>query len=156
MAEFSAIAQTINPGESAVFITNPINDLPDFIQFRSNSGLILLSGWLQPPYWMRSNCPCNRVRFIDYPICVGANIAIPTGGTVGEISMALAVDGTTLPETIMRVTPAAVEEYFNISRCVDVGIFRRCCQEISLRNTSDQPILLDNGTLKIGHPTFGR
>lgn len=127
-----------------------------FIPYNANPNEIRTGDCTVRAIMIATGYTWNRVRFIDYPVCVGANIAIPTGGTVGEISMALAVDGTTLPETIMRVTPAAVEEYFNISRCVDVGIFRRCCQEISLRNTSDQPILLDNGTLKIGQPTFGR
>ena len=53
---------------------------------------------------------CFRVSF-------GGNIAIPTG-TVGPISLALAIDGEPVACNYMIVTPAAVEEYFNVSSSV--------------------------------------
>ena len=37
----------------------------------------------------------------------GANISIPTGGTVEAISIALAVDGEPLSSAVAIVTPAA-------------------------------------------------
>jgi hypothetical protein len=47
-----------------------------------------------------------RARF---KVTFGGNIAIPTGGTVGPISLAIAIDGEAVPATTMIVTPAAVE-----------------------------------------------
>jgi len=49
----------------------------------------------------------------------------------------------------MIVTPAAVEEYFNVSREMPVPIWCGCCQTVTITNTSDQAILMQNATLEI-------
>ena len=72
-------------------------------------------------------------------------MAVATGGTAGEISLAIALDGSTLPDAIMTITPAAVEEFFNVSRETEVGIWAGCCETITVRNISDQPIDLRAG-----------
>ena len=82
----------------------------------------------------------------------GANIAIPTGGTVGSISLALTLDGATLPTTQMTVTPAAVEEYWNVSDATILGVWRGCCQTLTVRNISDQPILVQNANIIFSRP----
>lgn len=151
MAEFSAIAQqTVNPGESVIFTATPVGNLRQFIRHNDETGSFLLSGNL--PYFY-NGCPCCRSDVVVFPISFGANIAVPTGQTVGEISVAIAVDGVTEPASVMRVTPAAVEEFFNVSRDKDVEIWRGCCQSISIRNTSTIPILVQEATLDIEPPT---
>ncbi len=72
-------------------------------------------------------CPCSRLYNDNatYLVDFGANIAIPTGGTVGAISIAYAVDGGTDQASTMIVTPAAVEEFFNVSRSKEVDIFSK-------------------------------
>ena len=77
----------------------------------------------------------------------GANIAIPTGETVEPISVAFALDGNTLAGTEMEITPAAVEEFFNVSRAANVPIWKGCCQTLSIRNTSTIPILVESANL---------
>jgi hypothetical protein len=93
---------------------------------------------------------------VAYLVDFGANIAIPTdgtpAGTPGEISVAFAIDGGTDQASVMRVTPAALGEYFYVGRAKEVGIFLNCCQTITIRNTSDQPILVQNATLRITRP----
>jgi len=54
-------------------------------------------------------CPCRRARSAQYLVDFGANIAIPTGGTVGSIQLSITIDGSTIPSSTMIVTPAAVE-----------------------------------------------
>ena len=150
MAEFSAIAQqTVNPGESIIFTATIVDDLTSYLRHSDETGEFLLSGNL--PY---NGCPCRRRNTVVYPAAFGANIAVPTGETVGEISVAIAVDGTTQPATVMRVTPAAVEQFFNVSRTKDVEIWRGCCQSISIRNTSTIPILVQEATLDIDQPIY--
>ena len=46
------------------------------------------------------------------------NIAIPTGGAVSPISIALSVSGEPLASATAIVTPAAVEDYFNVFTAV--------------------------------------
>lgn len=151
MAEWTSIAeQTVNPGESIVFTENPVPCLRGFVRHRDDSGNFLLSGWT--PNRNRCNCCCRRDNSALYLVDFGANIAIPTGGTPGEISVAFALDGGTLLGTTMSVTPAAVEEFFNVSRAANVSIFRNCCQTLTIRNTSDQPILVQQANIIFNRP----
>ena len=46
-----------------------------------------------------------------YKVVFGSNIAIPTGGAVGPISVAIAVEGEALGSATAIVTPAAVGEF---------------------------------------------
>lgn len=144
MAEWTGIAvQTVNPGESIIFTENPVSCRRGFIRHRDDSGNFLLSGWVP-----RYNCGCCAKSAI-YLCDFGANIAIPTGGTVEPISVALALDGGTLPATTMIFTPAAVEQFGNISRAANVEVWRGCCQTLTVRNISAQPILVQNANIII-------
>lgn len=150
MAEYIANAvQTINPGESVVFTNTTSPCRRGFVRHSDGTAGFLLSGWVPN----NSCCPCaaNNTS-AEYLVDFGANIAIPTGGTVGEISVAIAVDGGTVPASTMIVTPAAVEEYFNISRSMTVDIFNGCCQTVTVRNVSDQPILMQYATIRFTRP----
>lgn len=149
MPEYSAVAaQTVNPGESIVFSLDTTDICSQFIRHRDETGNFLLSGFVPN---RRRTC-CCKPRTAEYLVDFGANIAIPTGGTVGEISVALAVDGTTIPASLMAVTPAAVEERFNVSRAITVPIWQGCCQTVSIRNTSDQPIEVTNANVIFARP----
>ena len=151
MAEYSAnAAQTVNPGESIIFTESPVPCNRGFVRHRDDTGSFLLSGWV--PNSCGCGCRCNRNKAASYLVDFGANIAIPTGGTVGEISVAIAVDGATLPASTMLATPAAVEQYFNVSRAINADIWRGCCETVTIRNTSDQPILVQNANVIFSRP----
>lgn len=80
---------------------------------------------------LRGNTPnC----FARYQITFNGNIALPEGGTVGAIAVALSVNGETRPTSRAIVTPAAVEEYFNVTSTAIVTVPRGCCFNVSLRN----------------------
>ena len=103
---------------------------------RIGSGLVTLKG-------LTNQC---RARF---KVSFGANIAIPTGGTVEAISLAIAIDGEPIATTTMIVTPAAVEEFFNVFGAIYLDIPRGCCSQISVRNISTQSIDVQNANLII-------
>jgi len=52
----------------------------------------------------------------------------------------------------MIVTPAAVEEFFNVSRAINAAVFNGCCESLAIRNTSSQPILVQNANIIISRP----
>lgn len=79
-----------------------------------------------------------------YLVTFSGNIAVPTGETVGEISLAMTYDGEVLGGSTMRVTPAAVEEYANVSTQHYVDVYCNCCVNVAIQNTSDIPVLVDN------------
>lgn len=150
MAEFSDnTIQTVNPGELVLFSLNPVPCDRGFVRWRQGTGAFNLSGWVPN---RNSSCCCRRAKSALYLADFGANIAIPTGETVGEISVAFELDGATLTESTMRVTPAAVEEYFNVSRASNVPIWRGCCQTLGVRNTSTIPILVQNPNIIFSRP----
>ena len=106
------------------------------ISHRDGSGLVTLRG-------LTNQC---RAR---YRVSFGGNIAIPTGGTVGPISLAIAVDGEAVATTTMISTPAAVEEYQNVFSAIFLDIPRGCCSQISVKNIGDEDIEIQNANLII-------
>ena len=140
MAEWSSVAvQTVNPGEAIVFTENNQPCPRGYILHRDDSGAFLMKG-IDTGCGVR-RCCCKPAT-VDYMVDFGANIAVPTGEAVGPISVAFALDGNTLAGTTMTVTPAAVEEFFNVSRAANVAIWKGCCQTLSIRNTGTVPILV--------------
>ena len=149
MAEFSLNQlQTVNPGETIIFTENPVPCTRGLIMHRDDTGTFLLKGYVP----RQCGCPCRRQRTANYLVDFGANIAIPEGGTVGAISVAITIDGATIPSSTMTVTPAAVGQFFNVSRAINAGVFAGCCESIAVRNTSDQPILVQNANIIISRP----
>ena len=147
MAEYSASAiQVVNPGETVVFTDSPVPCTRGFVRHRDGSGSFLLSGWVP-----RKSCGC-QANAATYLVDFGANISVPTGGTAGAISLGIAIDGATVPATEMMVTPAAVDEYFNVSRAANVDIWRGCCETVSVRNLSDQPIQVQDANIIFTRP----
>jgi hypothetical protein len=104
------------------------------IMHRPGSGLVTLRG-------VTDQC---RARF---KVTFGGNIAIPTGGTVGPISLAISLEGEPMASTTMIATPAAVENFWNVFSAIFVDVSRGCCVSVGVRNTSDQAINVQNANL---------
>lgn len=105
------------------------------VTHRAGSGLVTLRGL--------TNGQCNA-RFL---ITFGGNIAVPTDETVGAISLALAISGEPLGSSQMIVTPAAVDEYFNISTSAYINVPSGTSYTIAVENTSDIPVNVQNANL---------
>ena len=65
----------------------------------------------------------------------------------GPISLAISVDGEPVATTTMTVTPAAVEEYFNVASSVYLNVPAGCCSTIGVRNISGVAIDVQNANL---------
>lgn len=113
-------------------LTGRIESGKPCIQHRNGAGTITLRGL--------TNNQCKARYLVMY----GANIAIPTGGTATEISVALTIAGEPLNSATARVTPAAVENYFNVSGAAYIDVPRGCCVNVALENTSTQAIDVAN------------
>ena len=75
------------------------------------------------------------------------NVAVPTGETVGAVSLALALNGEALQGGVMTVTPAAVEEFFSVSAMIYVDVPCNCCYTLSVKNISTIPVTVDDANL---------
>lgn len=146
MPEYSAnTVQTIPAGGSAVFTTTVTPCYGGLIMHMDNTPGFELSGWVPA----NTGCPCNRTQYAMYEAFVGGNIAVTTGGTAGQISLSLSINGTPIPYSEMDATPAAVEEFFHVSNQVTVPTLAGCCQTLTVTNTSTQSIDVKNLVLKL-------
>lgn len=145
-AEYTAVErQIIQPNGFAIFTAAPVPCTKGFVVPRLGSGLFQLSGLGVP---RMGGCCCNRrVLGVNYDVDFGANIAVPDGETVGEISVGIALGGTAIPSSIMTVTPAAVEQFFNISRDITAQIVAGCCQTVAIQNLSTIPIAMVDASI---------
>ena len=125
--------QTVAANQN-VYFTDTVTSGNYSIMHRADSGLVTLRG-------VTTQC---RAR---YKVSFGGNVAIPTGGTVGSISLALAIDGEPAGATTMIVTPAAVEEFSNVFSAIFLDVPRDCCIRVSVQNTSTQSIEVQNANL---------
>ena len=126
--------QTVAAGSNVTFTETPISGNCSIIH-TDGSGLVKLRGL--------TSTQC-RARFKVY---FGANIAVPTGGTAGAISLALSVDGEPVATTTMIATPAVVEEYFNVGSSIYLEVPACCCSTLGVRNIGTAAINVQNANL---------
>lgn len=143
-AEYSnTLSQTISANSSVVFNESPVPCQEHLIYHRDGSGIFRLVN----RFFRQNLCSCWK-RNSNYLVTFGANISIPEGGTVGPISLALVIDGEIDESAVMTVTPAAVNEAFNVSVDVIAQVPYICtCSNVSVRNISDQPITVTNANI---------
>lgn len=131
--ELSNVAlQTVAPQANVLFTDTPVRDCRGQIVHREGSGIVTLRG--------APNCARYKVSF-------GANVAIPTGGTVGPISLAITIDGEPLGSATMIVTPAVVDAFFNIFGAVFINVPCSCCVTVSVRNLTATAVDVTNANL---------
>lgn len=146
-AEYSIInPQTVAPNQPAVFLNAPCPCSEGLI-FKKSGGVFLLAS-NAPNNACYCGCGCRRIYETDYEVEIHANIEIPTGGTVEEIQLALAVDGVVDPASIMSFTPAAVEVAGNVGTSIIVSVPSICgCDSVAVVNASTQDITVNNASL---------
>ena len=98
-------------GQNVLFTDAPVKCGRGYVVHREGAGLVTLRGI------------CNGCSPIArYRVLFVGNISVPTGGTAGAISVALALGGEALPTTTATATPAAVGDAFNVA----IGIVWQC------------------------------
>lgn len=125
--------QTV-PANQNVYFTDTVICGNATIGHRDDSGLVTLRG-------LTDQC---RARF---RVSFGANIGLPADGTVGPISLAIAINGEPVRATTMTVTPAAVEQFFNVYASLYVDVPRGCCVTISVQNITTDDVDVQNANL---------
>ena len=126
--------QTVTSGQAVLFTETPISGNCAILH-RKGSGLTKLRGF--------TNGQC-RARF---RVTFGGNIAAAT--TAAAISLALTIDGEPVNTSSMIVTPAATDEFFNVSTSLFLDVPKGCCSTVAVRNTSTQSIIIQNANLII-------
>lgn len=107
-AEYGYVAaQTLQPAAAAILENvRPCNKCPQNVVHDNLTPNLLLRGIVRNP--------CCNAR-AQYNVTFSGNIALAEGATVGEIQLALSVNGFVRPLTIAAATPAAVGDYWHVS-----------------------------------------
>lgn len=132
MAEFTSTIQQVAAGQNAVLDVDVIKSR--CVSHRTGSGLICVDN---------SGCDCKPAR---YKVFVKANISIPTGGTVGPISLGIALNGEIVQSSIATVTPAAAGDEFSVAteEIINAG---KCPVNIAVRNPNTETIQISDLTV---------
>ena len=140
MAEFvSNPVQNVASGQDVLFTEDIIGCCRGNVLHRQGSGIFTLRGTVNNP----------TGYFARYWVQFGANIAIPTGGTVDPLQIAIAIDGEAIPTSSAIVTPAAVGDYWNVNTFAYITVPKGCCETISIQNISTQAIDVQNANIVI-------
>ena len=148
MSEYVAVAEQNIPLNQAATFNASIPCRNGNVYFEDGSGVFILRGIVNNPY----------APFARYYVTFNGNIALPTGATAGPIAVALTVNGEPRQSSIAIVTPAAVEEFFNVTSVASITVPRGTNFSVSLRavappsDVTDDPadsILIRNGNLVI-------
>jgi len=93
-----------------------------YIYHQSGSGILVLRGVVNNP----SCC------FARYEVEFTGNISIPEGGTVTPIATAIVVSGESREGSKSIFTPAAVDEYGNVTSRATIDVPKGCCFTVSV------------------------
>lgn len=120
MAEYLANAvQNISLNQPAIF-TASIPCTRGNVFHEDETGIFILRG-------NTPNC------FARYQVTFNGNIAIPTGGAVTPIAVALTVNGEPRQTSRAIFVPAAVDTYGNVTSTAIITVPKGCCFTLSVR-----------------------
>ena len=156
-ANYSIVTpQNLAPNQPAVFLNSPC-PCSEGLFFKKSGSVFLLASNAPTQNRCSCGCGCRRIYETKYEVEVHANIEIPTGGTVEEIQLALAVDGVIAPESLMSVTPAAVEVADNVGTSIIVPVISLSgCDSVALVNASTQNITINNASIVFDYAGVNR
>lgn len=127
--------QVVQPNGN-VLLNDAIPCSKGYVYHRNESGIVILRGAVNNP----------NACFARYQVTFNGNIAVPENGTVGAIAVALAIDGEPVQTSRAIVTPAAVDEYFNVTSTAIITVPRGCCFSVAVENVSEGATAADPAT----------
>ena len=121
-AEYLANAvQEVNLNAPAIF-TASIPCTKGYVYHEDETGVFILRG-----------VTCNQC-YATYQVTFNGNIAIPTGGTLGPIAMAITINGEQRPTSRAIYVPQALEDFGNVTSTCIVKIPKGCCFSLSVES----------------------
>lgn len=112
-----------------VLFTASIPCTKGYVYHEDETGIFILRG-------------CTPNCFARYQVTFNGNIAIPEGGAVSSIAVAITVNGEPRLTSRAIITPAAVDEYGNVTSTAIITVPKGCCFSVSVRYvdaTTDDP-----------------
>ncbi len=139
MAEYLANAVQNVSLDNPVIFSASIPCPRGYVYHEDETGIFILRG-------VTNNC------FARYQITFNGNIAIPTGGTVGPIAVAITVNGEPRLTSRAIFTPAAVDTYGNVTSTAIITVPKGCCFSVGIRYidaTTDDPATVPTPVIEV-------
>lgn len=139
MAEYLANAVQNVALSGPIIFTASIPCRKGYVYHEDETGIFILRG-------ITDNC------FARYQVTFNGNIAIPTGGAITPIAIAIAVNGEPRLTSRAIFTPAAVDEYGNVTSTAIITVPRGCCFSLSVEYvdaTVDDPATTPTPTIEV-------
>ena len=116
------LAQTLQSVSlnAPVVFTASIPCTRGYVYHEDETGIFILRG-----------ITCNQC-FATYQVAFNGNISIPTGGTVTPIAVAITVNGEPRLTSRAIYTPAAVEEFGNVTSTAIIKVPKGCCFSLAI------------------------
>lgn len=130
--------QAVAAGQNVLFTDTPVGCNRGYVVHREGAGLVTLRG-------MCNGC----ANFARYKVLFTGNIAVPTGGTPGAISVALSIGGEAIQQSTATVTPTVADSSFNVTTAAFVDVPKGCCVSLAVKNINAQAISVANANLLI-------
>ena len=112
-----------------ILFTASIPCTKGYVYHEDETGIFILRG-------------CTPNCFARYQITYNGNASIPEGGEVSPIAIAITVNGEPRLTSRAIITPAAVDEYGNVTSTAIITVPKGCCFSVSVRYvdaTTDDP-----------------
>lgn len=120
MAEYLANATQVVALDNPVVFTASIPCNKGCVYHEDETGIFILKG-------ITNNC------FARYQVTFNGNIAIPEGGAITPIAVAIAVNGEARPTSKAIYTPTVVDAFGNVTSTAIITVPKGCCFSMSVR-----------------------
>lgn len=120
MAEYLSNAVQVVALDNPILFTDSIPCNRGYVYHEDGTGIFILKG-------------CTNNCFARYQVTFNGNIAIPTGGAITPIAIAISVYGEPRLTSRAIYTPAAVDEYGNVTSTALITVPKGCCFSVAVR-----------------------
>jgi hypothetical protein len=120
MAEYLANALQNVALNGPVLFTASIPCTKGYVYHEDETGIFILRG-------------CTNNCFARYRVTYNGNIAVPEGGEVTPLAVAISVNGEPRVTSQAIFTPQAVEEFGNVTSTAIITVPKGCCFSLSVR-----------------------
>ena len=109
--------------DNPILFTDSIPCNKGYVYHEDGTGIFILKG-------------CTNNCFARYQVTFNGNIAIPEGGAVTPIAVAISVNGEARPTSRAIFTPAAVDTYGNVTSTAIITVPKGCCFDLTVKYVS--------------------
>lgn len=124
---------------AAEYLANPIQEVALNAPILFSASIPCNRGWVyhedETGIFILRGITCNQC-FATYQVTFNGNIAIPEGGTVTQIAVAVTINGEPRVTSRAIYTPAAVDEYGNVTSTAIIKVPKGCCFSLAVEHVA--------------------